>query len=362
MKTRSTQTGFTLVELMISMAVSAVLMTGMTAVFIAQVQQQQLHLNRRDVQSNGRQAITFLENTARNAGYGVHPDRAITAYDGFDMTTPATANLQYPDAITFYTRDPLFQRTITAATTSSLTITPALTEQLRPGQVLLIMCTGATKAVYVTVGAVANATATVISLSTAAPTTEYPTTASGARFRQQSFLGDACYDTGSLLKVDRASFYVEAIDDDGLTSTPANPYLMLHRGLDLGTDGITQNDAVPVTAGVEQFQIAYVMNPVTGQVPAILGVASTSIPGWGTAWAGTPSSPTQAPVPAFEDAYNATSRTTSHPANIRQIRISLVARASSTDDRITGDDLFNPSATYNSETLTTSGVVAWRPL
>ena len=91
--------GFTLAELLVGTAVGALVLTGISLVFISQASQYQAHASRRAVQSSVRQALGFMERHVRNAGYGVDPDRAILAYDSFDAHSNARG-VGYPDGIT----------------------------------------------------------------------------------------------------------------------------------------------------------------------------------------------------------------------------------------------------------------------
>ncbi len=352
-----------MIEMLVSIAIAGMMMTGIAGVFIAQVKQHQVHLSRRGVQSGGRQAVAFMDRNLRKAGYGVDPAMTFLAYDGFDVSNPATRDDRYPDAITAHIRDPLFQRTATAASTSSITVSVALTEGIKKGQILLALCSGALNYSYVTVNSAVPAGQTTIPLETAVAGAESPISSPGARFHQQAALSQDCYDTATIVKIDRLSFYVAAFDDDGLAGTPRTPYLMLHRGTDLTEDGsVSASDAVPFTPGVEQLQISYALHTST-TTPALVGVTSASTPGWGDAWA------TSIAVPAdlsgawyWTDSYSAANRSISHPANIRQIRVTMIVRGSDADRDALGDELYNPTASWAQETLTTSGVVAWRQL
>lgn len=347
-------------EMLVTLGVSGMLLAGISGVFMAQVQQHQLHLRRRGVQAGGRQASAFIEKTLRKAGYGVDPDRALIAYDGFNVNLPAASDLSYPDAITIHSRDPSFNRTATAASAASITVSAPLKEALPLGQILLVLCSGAQTYSYVTVASSVAVGSTVIPLSTSATHSESPISRPASRFHQQANLTQSCYASATVVKIDRASFYLAAFDEDSNSASPSIPYLMYHRGTDVSGDGsVDVNDAVPLTAGVEQLQISYALNTAAGTAPNLLGVTSAAVPSWGDAWAASITSPAQW---YWTDSYSAPRRMMSHPANVRQIRVSMVLRGDSAEQGTQGDEVYDPSLSSSSETLATSGVVAWRQL
>ncbi len=349
--------GFTLIEMLMTLAITSIVTVGIMGTLISQARQYQSLASRRSAQSGNRQGITQLDNALRNAGYGLDPDRAFLAYDGFNVGAPASADLAFPDAVSIHMRDPLFQRAVVSATATKVTFATALTEPLRKGQILLVLCNGAASYAYVTVGVTAAAGATFATLDNVLGGAESPISAPGPRFHEQAKLAGACYQSGVAVKVDRNSFYVASFDDDGNPSTPnQTPYLMLHRGQDLNADGlIDANDSVPVAVGVEQMQLAYVMN-ATAAAPLVLGVTSAKVPGWGDGWANSVAGP------KWTDLYSAAERFVNHPANIRQVRVTLVTRGTQRNEAIAGDDYFNPALPTYSETLASTGTIAWKQM
>ncbi len=124
------------------------------------------------------------------------------------------------------------------------------------------------------------------------------------------------------MKVDRYSFFVQAFDDDGDNATAPVPYLMLHRGIDIATPGgVDEADAVPIAAGVEQLQLACVMNADMRKTapPAILGVNNPNEPPFGEAWDADGMQPGRE-RPAMKDSYPDAKCFTSNPANVRLVR------------------------------------------
>nr|AYM52686.1 prepilin-type N-terminal cleavage/methylation domain protein [Aggregicoccus edonensis] len=378
--------GFSLVELLVGAAVGSVVLVGISLAFISQARQYQAHASRRAIQASSRQAMSFLERTLNRAGYGVDPDRAIVPYDAFDSGTNVQST-GFPDAFAVHSRDPLFSRRVSKVETNRLELTAPLTEELYRGQILLVLCPGAITYTYVTVGTPAEAGDSVIQLEHTVPAVDSPLGAPGALFRDEARRLNptvaACFTGAELptvVKVDRAAFYVASFDEDGNPATPTTrPYLMLHRGLDLagGADGkpdgvIDARDAVPLGDGIEQFQVAYILNTIHSSnpalektVPPLVGVVDGNIPTtaggtrpwpFGEQWART----STADQPAYGDAYDSPRRVTAHPANIRQVRLTLVARSTVPDPQFAGDDALSPGAAWASGTY--GGATTWNQL
>jgi type IV pilus assembly protein PilW len=361
MRARRGPRGFTLVELLVGTAVGAVVLAGIGLVFISQASQYQAHASRRAVQSSVRQALGFLEHHVRNAGYGVDPDRAILAYDSYDAAGDARAD-GYPDGLTVHARSLHFRRLATEVGSDYLRFDKALERPLRKGEILLVLCPGAIRYAYVTVGETAPAKATSVRLDTTAAPVDSPAGPPGALFREHDALGDACFHDGEspvVVKVERTSFYVASFDDDGDPATPgATPYLMQHRGVDINGDGrIDGADATPIAVGIEQLQVAYILNALGKNTPPLVGVDDT-VP-WGETWhTATPGTDR----PRLNDAYASPRRLTSHPANIRQVRLTLVARSTRPDTQREGDDVLTPGAPGAEGPALPTGTTSWRQL
>lgn len=349
--------GFTLLELMITGVIASIAIAAVAAVFLSQTQLYQQHETRRSSQSNARLGISLLEQRLREAGYGVEPPRAVLAYDSYDAASNAQGP-NYPDAIVVHSRDTLFARTIAAADNASVQILEPLTAPLRMGQILLAVCTGGSKFGYAVVSANVAAGETNIPIGGGAAS-DSPAGAPGPIFSNGLYgaqpIGgaEACFDGGGskLFRVQRSAFYVAAFDDDRDTATPVVPYLMLHDGTDTSGDGtVNGDDATPLAAGVEQLQFAYIMNTLTDAPPPIVGV--TDAPGYGEAWAAASMSPLLA------EPYDSATRLASHPANIRQIRTTIVSRSLSSQTDKLGDD---ESVEIAGATLS-NGSVPWKSL
>ncbi|HEX8439125.1 PilW family protein [Archangium sp.] len=353
--------GFTLVELLVGTTVGAIVLTGVCLVFVSQASQYQAHASRRAVQASVRQALGVMERHVRNAGYGVDPDRAILAYDSYDAAGDAHGD-GYPDGLTVHARDLYFRRLATTVKPDALHFDRELQRPLRKGDILLVLCPGAIRYAYVTVGETAPAKATSVKLDTTPAPVDSPAGPPGALFREQGKMTDACFHDGEppvVVRVERTSFYVTSFDDDGDAATPGTtPYLMQHRGVDSNDDGrIDGADATPIAVGIEQLQVAYILNTVGNSAPALVGVDG-AVP-WGETWhTGTPESNR----PRLDDAYASLRRLQSHPANIRQVRLTLVARSTQPDRQRPGDDVLTPGAAGAEGPALPSGSLSWRQL
>ncbi|HEX8703317.1 MAG TPA: prepilin-type N-terminal cleavage/methylation domain-containing protein [Myxococcaceae bacterium] len=366
--------GFTLVELLIGAAVGAIVLLGISMTFIAQAQQYQAHASRRAIQASARQALVFMERKLRLAGYGVHPDRAVLAYDSYDVVSDSAVP-GYPDAVVLHARDPLFRRPVQAVSSTQITLpaTAPLEEPLRRGQILLLLCPQVTEYAFVTVSDYLPAGTLTLPLDQTVPASapNSPTRGPGRLFREHANLDSPCFDSATVVKIDRSAFYVAMFDDDGDAATGGRtPYLMMHQGLDMpsslsleGDGVIDANDAVPVAEGIEQFQAAYILNSntPTGQ-PLIRGVNESPMMAathYGEQWEAI--DPAHLPALWFFDPAIASSdarRMADHPANIRQVRLTVVARSTVPDQQISGDDLL----TSTTGATLPDGTLPWRQL
>jgi type IV pilus assembly protein PilW len=371
--------GFTLVELLVGTVVGSIVLLAISMTFISQAQQYQAHASRRAVQASARQSMAFMERRVRLAGYGVHPDRAVLAYDSYDVESDS-AVAGHPDALVVHSRDPLFRRVVLDADTAQINL-PAgsgISEPMQQGQILLLLCPLASDYAFVTVAADLPAGTTTIPLDQSDPATapNSPTAAPGGLFREHALLNRPCFDSSTVVRINRSAFYVAMFDNDGNPATQGStPFLMMHQGLDLDASGtIDAEDSVPVAEGIEQFQVAYILNANTPTgLPLIRGV--NEVPMMPPAYYGEQWQRIDADLNSYNAANAASNqvrywffdgritathdfRRRDHPANIRQIRLSVVARSTVSDQQITGDNLLTPAQ----GTALADGTIPWRQL
>lgn len=387
--------GFTLLELLVGAAVGALVLVGISLTFISQARQYQAHANRRGLQANARQAMSFMERRLRDAGYGVNADRAIIAYDSFNAETDASEP-GYPDAFIVHWREPRFRLEAAFANANEIRLADPLPTELRMGTILLVICSPVTTPsgneindrivnakpphAFVTVGQHVPSGAAAIPLDQTDPSgaPNSPLAMPGRLFHEQATeLTNPCF-TGatrpSVVMINRAAFYVAMFDNGQGARTP---YLMMHTGQDMpdgtnptGNGFIDKLDAVPVAAGIEQLQVSYILDtngddtpasPFPGDnTPIVRGVEDDmDVNHYGEAWEAitvpAPYWPSGGRLPRnwFFNPYTTYPRTVfdttsnglsmahlaDHPANIRQVRLTLISRSALPDPEIPGDDL-----------------------
>jgi type IV pilus assembly protein PilW len=350
--------GFSLVELLVALLVSVVVILGAATLLRAQQASFRLTSSERAVQETGRIALQHIAENLRTAGFGVDPGLAFDfgaqsnarmdrAPAGGSFATSSLAcgsavacrdRVDGPDELVFLARDPSFGHALASAATASssgLVIQGPLRAPLHKGQLLQVLCyAGDMRWAYVQVSQeVAASSATTITIpieSNSSASYPWPT--------QNSLLGNACYSTvanavdpSSLLaaakvfKVDRFRYFIRNYAADGSVvawgTAGSRPWLMLDQGL---TDASNVPLVDVIAPDVEDLQVAYVFpadatNTVVGATP---GTALTS--------GATSIDLTSAP-PVYSDDLAAISRTTHHPANIRAVRVAIVARGADKD-------------------------------
>jgi type IV pilus assembly protein PilW len=357
MKTRPSPStprrGFTIIEMMVGLAVSAIVVAGSITLLINQQQAYQNTSNDRAGQEAARQALVAIGDALRRAGYGIHPSvtfdfgtipRAIV-----DYVTPAYAAVtgsncgtavscrdrtDGSDEIAFYARDPNFVRALYAApTTSQITITGGLKVPLYQGQVLAVACGGACgkRWAYVTVGQTVPANPTAVS-------TPIPLRAAlGAGFDfpgQNAALTDVCFGAAvwtdnlptsfalasKVFKVDRYRFYVGRFLDPN--SNQMRPYLMLDQGLTDASGPILS----PVAPDVDDLQFSFVFPNAPSSANQLVGAT----PGVAIA-SGSTGIDLSAVPPTYLDARANAARATQSPTNIRAVKVSVVVRSPEAD-------------------------------
>lgn len=360
--------GFTLIELMITVAIVAVVVAGIFAVVSAQQQAYADGQRLRVAQSSGRSALLYLEQRVPLAGLGTSPSLAFDF--GRYVSGPCPAGLTCPrdaidgsDELVFVARNPRYWVStdpaveprgnawnVVSVSSGAVTVKARAGDGFRVGQVLAAVCPGGAEYAYFTVGArvptlAAPDPALRVTLADVVP--EDP-------FRRQDLAQTSCFSSGTarLFLVDRYRFHVRP--EPG-TSGAADPYLVLDTGTDTNDDGVVnQDDELLVASGIESFQVAYdLANGATvGATPGTKIELASGYPGGTTAnQLTTLAFPGPAPEPG-QSVYAPTSwyaflmgpppaaeRRTNHQANIRFVRIAVVARSPDPEPRIAGTGL-----------------------
>jgi type IV pilus assembly protein PilW len=323
--------GFTLIEIIISMGLLAFVMAGICAILIKQTQLSAGQQLQRDLEESGRLALLDIGRAVRQAGYGITPIAAFD-FDRFACTTPGTSStcnnggrdrLDNPDELVVAWRDPSFSRAITAKTGTgpyTLTLGTALSATLKSGRIVQLLCSGVEPSAYVALTADANSGATTVSVRVL-------TNADG--YFPQAAPTDGCFASATMFLVERVRYYV-ANDPTGV------PCLYRDRGR--GTQELLYR-------GIEDLQLTYdIGQPPAGSNFAPGGSSPATPPGCSNGWTfgscaavvGTPLETATAPD-WRNDGYDSANRYTGHPANIRNVNIFIVARATRQSPDRSGD-------------------------
>jgi type IV pilus assembly protein PilW len=338
--------GFTLVELTVAMAVSAIVILG--AVVLVNGTQRLFLAGTVDraMQETARVALDEITRNLRSAGYGLDPTfafdfgQATTTMDrlgvgqtarfgGYACAASVTCrdSISGPDELVFYARDPSWGRELNGTVgTGSITLTGDLSS-ISPGQVLQIMCYGVANRwlwAYVTVSRVTAASGKVDLVANADQPNDFPV--------QNARLADPCFGSGErrAYKIDRYRYYVEAVDASGTTqawgTAGARPYLMLDQGL---TDANGNAVRQVIAPDVEDLQVAYAF-PLAGATAADQLLGATSGTQLTASSAGIDLAPNLG-IPTFATPTLDPIRTTHHPANIRAVRVAVTVRSAQSD-------------------------------
>ena len=369
-RTARSQLGFTLVELLIGVAVSLLAIAGAVLMLQGQKRSFQGSSADRAIQETGRMALGSMTQDLRMAGYGVEPamvfdfgqmvnvpmerarqgtGKTVTyggdpaGTTGFACGSPVTCrdSVAGPDELVFQHRDPYFNHAILAiGSATSIDIAGPLRQPIRAGQVFQAVCfSGNMTWAYVRAASDVAVTADALVRITLEPGNDldYP----NQNEALAPVTGDTCFTTGQarLFEVERFRYFVQSYDASGQVvawnTAGSRPYLMLDRGL--RADGAPLLDVV--APDVEDLQVSYVFP---------LGAAGTQVAGAtpGTALANADTGIDLAPaiglVPTYASARLSAARASHYPSNIRLVRVAVVARAPNTDSG--QGDAFVPAA------------------
>lgn len=367
---RTAAAGFTLIELMVTTAIVAVVVAGIFAVVNAQQQAYADGQRLRVAQSSARSALLYLEQRVPLAGLGTSPSLAfdLGRYAGpcpAGMGTCPRDAIDNSDELVFMARNPRYWVStdpaveprgnawnIVSVSSSAVTLKARVGDSFRIGQVLAAVCAGGAEYAYFTVGANVPASAPALTADNPALQVALADVVSADPFRRQDLAQTSCFSSGTarLFLLDRYRFHVRP--ETGTTGLP-DPYLVLDTGTDTNGDGVVnQDDELLVAAGIESFQVAYDLadGATVGATPGTAITLADGYPGDTTAEELTrlvfPGS--IAPQPG-QSAYTPTSwyaflmgpppaqeRQTNHQANIRFVRIAIVARSPDPETRVAG--------------------------
>ena len=436
MTDRARSPGFTLVELVISLAVTAIVIAGVMAAVITQEKAYYRTQRTRAAQSSARAALLFIEDKLRLAGFGMDAALAFDfgVYSPPAATCPAEAapcvrdGIGANDELVFYARNPAYwvpngvstsgpvgrawNITTAGVSGTAVSVTANAGDVFPNGQILLAVCPGGRYYAYMTVGATTSAAlAGTLSVPLAAvdPTNPFKRQDLAAgpgsdppqyfNSTMTAFAAPAvaptCFANGArLFQIDRYRFHVRPIAVGGFPGGKKkyDPYLVLDMGVDTNLDGVVDDqDELVIAEGIEIMQVAYSMantalaTPTVGITPNIAITFKPGVPGSSTssdtisttAQVGTmvpaalpltfPFAPTLQPV---DNAYAAASwysytltapfpnghpRLTDSQANIRSVRVALVARSPEPDPSTTTPILLDG----NFRLYNLSAVPAW---
>ena len=354
--------GFTLLELVIALGVTAIALAGALAASTSQQRAYTSGQKMRSAQGSARAALLYLEQKLPMAGWGVDPSLAIDFQ--FYTTGPCPAAIgacsrdrtNDADEIMFYARNPSYWVPAEGHTGAykghvwnfvGISGTNARLDARNgdvfpKGQILQVVCPGELKYAYFTVGTRAAATADgQLDVPLQAGDLTNP-------FLRQDVAG--ALGNCRTFEIERYRFHVRPVS---VGDNRYDPYLVLDRGVDWtgsangSPDGVVdEKDEVLVAEGIEGLQVAYALaNPALGQPGATTAIAfGTTVPATQalasagdileTSFAGAANGTTAAvyaPSSFYSYRYSDPIRQTAHQANIRSVRIAILARSPEPD-------------------------------
>jgi type IV pilus assembly protein PilW len=374
MRTSHSPRGLTLIEIMVAVAVSAVVLTGIVSVVNTQQKAFYDGQRQRQAQASARAALLFIEQKLLLAGYGMD---APLAFDFDRYSGPCPEELQDAtsagcvrdrtddsDEIVFYNRNPQYWvpsvetqepvgnawRIVANGFGSNLVkINARAGDVFYPNQIVQMVCPAGSRYVYGTV------------FRKAAPTADgeltlnlRPLLADNPFRNNNAYTIDGCFTGGQarLFKIERNRFHVRPVTVNGRIV----PYLVFDGGLDVDGDGAANDtdDELIVAEGIEILQFGYAMtNAALAPRGTVPGVAIAAARGAAAAGATSGTALTLLDFPGTEDStifrYGPTSfygytfgppahanRLTDHQGNIRAVRVAIVARSPDPDPSLAG--------------------------
>lgn len=274
--------GFTLIELMVAIAIGAFVIAALYQLFRAQMRQFVFQDQQMEMHQNARLAADILTRTARMAGYGTASGYTAGVFgDQGDTNSVLSAVIQRngtgdngSDVVTFVSMDPSLEMNTAAPSpppcnTTTLQFSPtALHNSARLAQYQngeLVMC-------YDPAG-IGSFTSYLWSLSGSGdPTGGYLYVSDNSGYADYASVCGTGNNLPLVMMCSRAevaTFYVDATDDGVGPGTPEHPVLMMDLNFHSPDD-----DDVPVVDDVEDLQVAYCL-----QNNASLGTSGCSSAG-----------------------------------------------------------------------------------
>ena len=331
--------GFTLIEVLLSVAILSAVVAGISGLLIKQSQASSVQAAQRDLEANGRLALAELGRAVRLAGYGIDPTAAFD-FARFACTTPDAPDTcngggrdrkDASDELVVAWRDPAFSRRVTTLAGAgpwTLDLDAPLTTSIGAGRILQLLCDGAAEAGYFALESQADP----VALGTTQHVVIRQLTAADGFFPSAAPT-NSCYSSAVALLVERVRYYV-ANDNTGV------PSLWRDRGR--GQELLFR--------GIEDVQLRYdIGQPPLGSAFAPGGATAVAPPGCTAAgnptWSfgscpdstGTPTYTAFTPNWWRNDPYDSLNRYAGHPANIRTVAIAVVARATRASADGSGD-------------------------
>jgi type IV pilus assembly protein PilW len=361
MRSSSRSRGFTLVELLVVVALIGFVMALVMGTFMSQQRSIESTEVNRGAQDAQRDAMLELDKGLRRAGFGINPRYALDLRTYRCGATNGTCRdrTDAPDELVFVSRNAQYQTSangclstpssscvgnvwsIAGLTGTTLTLRARGGERFRKGRVLLLACAGAQTTTMVTVNSLASAgSAGDLSVTlTADPNADSANPTDP--YQQTALAAAACFtaEGAAAFLVDRFRYFIRAYN--------GTPYLMLDAGIDLDEDGLLpagdDDDLLPIAPNIEDLQVSYVFPSSAGFTPAD-GTGGDAILGNTAGTQQEPDPTLAAGVDWYRVSPTSSNHYIAHPANVRAIRIDLNVRSSRTDPgpggNWTGDPLF----------------------
>ncbi|WNG44398.1 prepilin-type N-terminal cleavage/methylation domain-containing protein [Archangium minus] len=290
------QRGFSLIELMVSSAVTFITVLAVSAAFLGYTQSFYTQAGIRGGQASLRQTHLMVVRNLRMAGYGIEPYRAFDFPANWSRDSATAVNRS--DRLVFRMRNPAFSARVDSVTESSVTLTDGLPEKLLRGQIIQLMCPGAIDWTYARLREEAIKGAKVLQLQDK----------TGA-FPNLNQVHNCFSNTGELssylFKIDVYDYSIQLIDEDGDPASPGRPYLFRRHGLGNGPE---DSFGEPVAEDIEALRVTFVNANGASFIP----------------------DPTLDP-PIYGMGQNDPRSDNNHPGNIRAVVVGLVARSSTRD-------------------------------